>query len=226
MAEDTNCLEVKALLPELAAGVAEGDARAQALTHLANCTDCRRELDETTAVLDGLLLLAPQRQPAAGFESTVLAAMSPTRRAPSRATRMLLAAAATLIVAALGAGLVWWNTGDDRHLAAQYRRTLSVADGRYLAAAKVNTATGATAGHVFAYAGNPSWVFMTIEHAPTSGTFQVQLVTTSHRTIDVGSCEITSGKGTWGWRLYLPVHDIASIQLVQTGAPIMSATFG
>src|SRR3954467_14614732 len=128
MTEGPNCTEVRDLLPGLAAGVAEGDARAHALTHLANCRDCRRELDGTTAVLDGLLLLAPHHQPAAGFESTVLAALTPARPAPSRTARLLLAAAAAaaMFIAALGAGLVWWSTGDDRQLAAQYRRTLSV----------------------------------------------------------------------------------------------------
>jgi hypothetical protein len=170
MGEALNCVEVVALLPELSAGVAEGGARAWALAHLADCADCRRELDETTAVLDGLILLSPEHQPAAGFEDAVLEALFPVGAGSSRTTRVLLGAAASILVAALGAGLVWWQTGDDRQLAAQYRRTLSVADGRYLAATRVSTATGATAGQVLAYAGHPSWAFMTINRAPSSGT--------------------------------------------------------
>src|SRR3954464_774424 len=105
MTDDPNSTEVRDLMPGLAAGVAQGDARAQALTHLANCRGCRRELDATTAVLDGLLLLAPQRQPAAGFESTALAALTPARPPPARTAKRLLAAAAAaaILIAALGA---------------------------------------------------------------------------------------------------------------------------
>jgi hypothetical protein len=78
---------------------------------------------------------------------------------------------------------------------------------------------------VFAYAGHPSWAFMIINRAPSSGTFRVQLVTTHLRTIDAGNCDIVARQGIWGWRLHLPVDEIARIQLMHAGVPIMSAAF-
>jgi hypothetical protein len=225
MTDRPRCDEVRDLLPELAAGVADGDDRARALAHLADCSDCRRELDEMTRVVDRLVLLAPEHEPSPGFESAVLAAMGPSRGSRRRSGAFALAAAATLLVAAVAAGGVWWHTADDRRLAAQYRRTLAVADGRYLAAAEVSTVAEPSVGHAFLYAGGPSWLFLSIEEAPSSGRYQVQLVTADRRTVDIGWCDVSSGRGSWGRTIDVPVSDIRRIQLVQAGVPAMSATF-
>jgi hypothetical protein len=226
MAEPRACEDIRELLPELAAGVADGGARAVALAHLAHCANCRRKLDETTVVLDGLLLLAPEHQPSPGFESSVLDALVPVRarRRPLRA--IVLAAAAMLLVAALAGGLVWWQTSDDRQVARQYQDTLAVAAGRYLTAADISTVVEPSAGHVFAYEGTPSWVFITLESAPSSGTYQVQLITTDRRTIDIGWCQVRSGRGAWGTTIEVPVRDISRIQLLRAGVPSMGARFG
>ena len=226
MPEPEACQEIRELLPELAAGVADGGARAVALAHLARCLDCRRELNEITVVLDELVLLAPEHEPSPGFENSVLNAMTPagTRRRPLRATA--LAAAAAVIVAALAGGSVWRQTSDDRHLARQYRDTLAVADGRYLRAADISTAVEPSVGHAFAYQGSPSWVFISLESAPSSGTYQVQLITTDHLTIDIGLCRVRNGKGSWGTAIQVPIRDINRIQLLRAGVPTMSARFG
>jgi putative zinc finger protein len=225
MVESAKCAEIREVLPELAAGVADGSARVVALAHLAVCNDCRRELDDITSVMDGLVLLAPEHEPSPGFESTVLNALAPVPTRPRPLLVAALAAAAVLLVAALTGGMVWWHTGEDRQLARQYRNTLAVADGRYLSAADLSTAVEPSAGHVFAYQGTPSWVFITIDSAPSSGRFQVQLIT-DHRTIDVGWCQVTSGKGAWGTTIQVPIGEIRRIQLSRAGIPSMSAHFG
>jgi hypothetical protein len=225
MVEPQTCLEIRELLPEVAAGVADGNARALALAHSVRCADCRRELDEITAVMDALVLLAPEREPLAGFESAVLTALAPAplQRRPGRA--VALAVAAAILVAAVSGGLVWRQTGDDRQLARQYRDTLAVAGGRYLTAADVKTVGGHPAGHVFAYQGEPSWVFVSIDAAPSSGRYWVQLITTDQRTINIGYCNVTAGKGSWGATVPVAIHDIGRIQLSRAGSPSMSARF-
>ncbi len=225
MTDLPRCDEVRDLLPELAAGVADGDERARALAHLATCSDCRQELDELTSALDRLVLLAPEHEPSPGFESAVLAAMGPTGGARRGPGAFVVAAAASALVAAVAAGGLWWHTADDRQLAAQYRRTLAVADGRYLAAAEVRTVAEPSVGHAFVYAGDPSWLFLTIDSAPSSGRYQVQLVTTDRRTVDIGWCEVSSGRGSWGRTVDVPVSDIRRIQLLRAGVPAMSAEF-
>src|SRR5919197_6059366 len=77
------CRDIRELLPELALGIADGEARAEALQHLAGCPDCRRELEELSATADDLMALAPEREPPPGFEARVLDRLR-VREAPTR----------------------------------------------------------------------------------------------------------------------------------------------
>jgi hypothetical protein len=226
MNDSPNCLTVQDLLPELAAGVADGDARAWALAHLAGCPDCRRELEEVTAVLDRLLLLAPSHEPAAGFESAVLSSMTrePGRRRPRWLATTLRAAAAVILAVVIG-GVIWQHDAGDRRLAAQYRHTLAVAGGRYLTATHMATAGHPDIGQAFAYQGSPSWVFVNIDSAASPGNYLVKLLTTDHKTMDIGWCQVSGRTGSWGRRLDVPVSHIDRIQLSRPGAPTMTATF-
>ena len=227
MVEPLGCEEIRDLLPEVAAGVADGNARAVALAHSVRCADCRRELDEITAVMDALVLLAPEREPSAGFESAVLTALAPAPLRRVRRRAVALAVAAAILVAAVSGAVVWRQTGDDRQLARQYRDTLAVAGGRYLVAADVKTVGvgDRSAGHVFAYQGAPSWVFVDIDSAPSSGRYWVQLITTDQRKINIGYCNVTAGKGSWGATVPVAIHDIGRVQLSRAGTTSMSARF-
>jgi hypothetical protein len=223
MTDFERCEQIRDLLPELATGVAAGDDRARVLTHLAGCPACRQELDEMTTVVDELVLLAPEREPSSGFENRVLAAVEVrprTRRAP-----FVLAAAASIIGALLAGGIVWQQTADDRDLARSYRHTLDVADGHYLTAAPISSTEIPDAGHAFAYEGNPSWVFMTVDTAPWTGRYRVQLVTTEGKTVDLGWCQVADGHGSWGRAVDVPIHDISELRLVRPGAATMHARF-
>ena len=93
MTDRADCQEVRELLPELAAGVASGEQRARALAHLTGCPDCRQELQEAATLVDELMLvLAPEHEPSAGFESRLLAALPLARpRHHRRPTRRLRA---------------------------------------------------------------------------------------------------------------------------------------
>jgi predicted anti-sigma-YlaC factor YlaD len=167
VADGLECAEARDLFPELAAGVAAGDERARALGHLSGCPACRREFAATAEVIDELLWLVPEHDPPAGFESSVLARLTPA--APPRRRRRrprLLWAASIAAVAALAAGAVWWQTADDRELASNYRHTLTVAHGHDLSAAPLLLAGGAETGTVFAYDGSPSWIYVTFRSAP------------------------------------------------------------
>jgi hypothetical protein len=147
----------------------------------------------------------------------------PVQRRPQRT--LAFAAAATILVAALVGGLVWRQTSDDRPLANQYRDTLAVAGGRYFAAAQVRTVDDASAGHVVAYQGAPSWVFVVIDSATSAGRYRVDLVTTDHHTIKIGYCQVTAGKGSWGATVPVAIRDIGTVRLSRAGVPSKSARF-
>src|SRR5690348_18405483 len=124
------CEQTRDLAAELALGIADGEERAQALRHIAECAECRRAVEEYTAVTDALLTLAPAQQPPPGFESRVLARLAPAR--PRRRLRRVLAPlAAAAAAAAVAAGAILGATSDDRRLADQYRSTLAAAHGSY-----------------------------------------------------------------------------------------------
>src|SRR5436309_3384041 len=78
------CEQTRELLPELALGILGGEDRARALDHLAGCADCSNELASLARSADGLLTLAPQHEPPAGFEDRVLMRL---RRAPPHDVR-------------------------------------------------------------------------------------------------------------------------------------------
>jgi hypothetical protein len=223
MAESRGCADVRELIPELAMGVASGDDRARALKHLAGCADCRRELEDVTATVDELLLLAPEHEPPPGFDGRVLSAMQPqpplTRH---RAPRVLLAVAAAAAVAVLAAGFTWWQGSDDRDLADQYRDTLAVADGEYLRAGDL-TVDGISTGNVFAYEGDQSWVFVTVDGAK-SGTYHVELVTSDGHSRWLGLCKVRGGSGSWGTTVDVPVGSVEQVEMFGDGLPTMSAT--
>lgn len=215
------CEEVRDLLPELATGVAAGDDRARVLAHLTGCPECRRELADLSAVVDELVLLAPAHEPSPGFESAVLAAMSPRRR--WRPNPVVLATAASLLGALLAGGVVWGQTANDRGLAQRYQQTLDVAHGKYLAAAPVQGGGGN--GTVFAYEGSPSWLFVSLEDSPWSGRYEVQVVTTDGRIVEAGWCDVKDGHGSWGRTVAVPVHEISAVRLLAPGTGTLRATF-
>lgn len=223
MSDWRGCAEVRELIPELAMGVAPGDERAMALNHLTTCAECRQVLEETSEIVDELLLLAPQHEPPPGFDAKVIDAVSGEQPRRWKISKGLIAAAAIILAASLGAGLTRWAGAEDRQLADQYRQTLDVANGDYLRAADLTGADG-EAGHVFAYQGNPSWVFISVEDAP-SGVHRVRYVTNDGVTHWLGVCTVRHGQGSWGTAIDVPVYALDSIELVRDGNR-MTADFG
>ena len=224
MAERLECAETRELFPELAAGVAAGDERARALGHLSGCPACRREFAGTAEVIDELLWLVPEHDPPAGFESSVLARLTPA--VPPRRRPRLLWAASIAAAAALAAGTVWWQTTDDRKLAGDYRHTLAVAHGHGLSAAPLLLAGGAETGTVFAYEGAPSWIYITFRSAPPQGRYDVRLLTRDGRRLALRPFTARPGGTAWGSTIQVPIREIHKLEFIRSDVPMMTASFG
>ncbi len=178
MSARSSCDDLRALAPELALGIASGDERARALEHLASCPACRHHLEELSRIADELLLLSPNEEPPAGFETRVLGELPrPTRR--RRWLRPLVPAVAAVAAALVTATVMWLSSQDDRDLASRYRETLAEANGKYLAAEALAAPGGQRVGTVFGYEGSPSWVLVTVYEStqPPPGRYDVQLIT-------------------------------------------------
>ena len=103
---------------------------------------------------------------------------------------------------------------DDRVTAERYRDTLAQADGRYFGAAPLRDATGAEAGVVFVYQGEPSWVFVTVDRRHRDRVSGAELVTKDKRTIPLASFELDRQTGSWGGAIPANLYDVASIRLL------------
>jgi anti-sigma regulatory factor (Ser/Thr protein kinase) len=233
MTRPHDCSAMRSLLAELATGAASGHERAWALGHVTGCPTCRAELDELAKVADGLLRLAPPAEPPPEFESAVLKrlGMAGSRTAERRrrySRRMMLAvggiAAALLLVSGASATVVYRQGEADRALADQYRQTLSIANGRYLRAARLTTAAGEQTGTVFLYQGSPSWLLVSISSAPTDGRYEIRVRDRGGVLRSVGACQVKDRSGTTGYRLDIAVAHVAEIQLTQGSQVRLTAT--
>lgn len=225
MKDDAHCDEVRELAPELALGTATGEERARALQHLATCSNCRRHLDELSGVADNLLLLAPAYQPPVGFESRVVDRISGERQ-PPRWRRVLPAVVAAVLAAITALALMYVASGQDREFAAHYRKVLEQANGEYFGGVPLRDGEGRRAGHVFAYEGSPSWVFVLLTGSTDSGTYAVELITREGTNVRLGSVNVADGKGTFGSTLSVSLRDVERIQLVDGGGEgLLTAEF-
>ena len=98
-----------------------------------------------------------------------------------------------------------------------------MADGSYLRAAPLLGNGNTEAGHVFAYEGNPSWVFVSVNNAP-SGMHRVRYVTEDGRSHPLGWCRVRDGQGSWGTAIDVPVYAVDRVELVHDGQTL-SASF-
>lgn len=100
MERPIDCTAFDDHVDDLALGAADEPLRSQLLAHAATCLACRAALDELGAVADGLLLAAPEVEPPHGFESRVLARITPPAARSHRRRWLPLVAAASLLIGA------------------------------------------------------------------------------------------------------------------------------
>jgi predicted anti-sigma-YlaC factor YlaD len=228
MDELDNCADVRDVLPELATGAVSGETRSRALRHINRCPACRTKVLELARTADELLLLAPEREPPAGFESRLLAQLAgdrPRARRGARIARFGLRAAALVLVAALGAGAVLVLTAPVRELGERYQKTLTIAHGQYLRAARITADADADVGQLFAYQGHPSWVLVTVTGAPQPGSYEVRLITKNGSEHVLGTCVATGRTCVAGSTVDVRVANIQLIDLTLADGSRMTARF-
>jgi hypothetical protein len=211
-----SCDRTSELAAELALGILDGEQRAQALRHLAECPECRRAVEELTAVTDELLMLAPEREPPVGFESRVLARLQPPPAAtrPRWRRRLLAPVAAAATAAAIAVAAVLAVTGDDRRLADHYRATLAAGHGSSFEAARLHAPGQVPAGVVYAYRGAVSWMFVVVYRDRRAVPYKAELATKSGERVALPSFELDPKTGTGGEAIPVDLDSVASVRLV------------
>jgi hypothetical protein len=211
--------ETRALAAELAMDVATGVERGRALAHLEVCRECRSLVGDMAEAKDEVLLLAPEREPSAGFESrtlTHLARLSRPTRAP-RWRRILSLSVAASVAAAAGVGGAWLATRSDRQAAALFRTALERADGTYLGVEVLRRPDGTRVGHLAVYLGRPSWIFAVLDEGSPVGTFDVEIVGPSSERRPAGAFTIETDRRGAGLVLPPGLERVAAVVLVPRG---------
>jgi hypothetical protein len=218
---DPRCEEVRALAPELALGIVEGEERGRALEHLADCPECRRRVQELAGVADQLLLLAPHREAPAGFESRVLGRVLPSPR-PRRRRRRLALVLAPVAAALAAVAITLAIVSDDLRLADQYRGTLDEANGRDFEAHHLY-AKETPAGTVFTYQGDPSWLLINVDQAHRAEMRAAELVTDDGRLLHLSWFHLDP-LGSSGGSIPVDPHHITALRLRPTpgGEPLVA----
>jgi Putative zinc-finger len=212
MSADERCEETRKLITELALGVADGAERARVLEHVADCPDCRRELERQSAIADELLVLAPEQEPPPGFELAVLSSIQPPAARPGWLVRRLAFVGAVAAAVAITAGGMLVGFREDRRLADDYRAALAQANGKYFGATRLADAAGRPGGVVFAYQGSPSWIMVTVTPQYRGAVERAELVDRGGRRIPLASFQLADG--AWGGSIPIDLAEVAAVHLL------------
>jgi hypothetical protein len=204
--KDPRCEAVQDELAELALGTLSGLERSSVLTHVEGCTNCRIEVGRLSAVADAVLTLAPEIEPEAGFEVRLFERMGvarPRRWGLPRRQAQRVALAGTALLGALGLG-----------------RGL----GRTSGGPTISASAHGIRGEVYVVPGKPGWIFMSVDHAGTTGLVTCRLATLHGGTMTVGSFWLASGTGSWVYALPVPADQVRTAWVVTgNGAVLASA---
>jgi hypothetical protein len=241
MSEPLSCAEAQDLAAEVALGIADARDRARLMTHVATCAGCRRLLMDVSETVDAVVVLAPEQQPPPGFESRVLSRLhgQPGDHAPGRIAagpragrpprtirRVMLGAAALVLAAVLAGAAVYWVDKPDRELASSVRRTLAIAHGQYFTAFPLLDAAGTTSGSLFAYQGQPAWVFLTVEPPPPPGRYTVEITDRDGVRHVLAAGMDLSRAPSWGFTIPVAVHESTVLRVIGAGQVVYSARLG
>jgi hypothetical protein len=141
------------------------------------------------------------------------------RRARTIRWRTTLAAAAAAAV--LVGGTAAAVTVIDHHGSSG---SAQVADQTALRSGHFQAGDGRPVGQVYAYSGNPSWVFMNVDASGANGTFTCELQLANGSMVPVGQFEVHDGVGEWAHTVGVDVNQIKSAKLVTpSGLTLASA---
>jgi hypothetical protein len=222
-----SCEDFEGSLTEMALGSLPGNERTIVLAHLDHCPHCRARLEELAGVADALVEAAPGHEPPVGFEVGLFQrlgidpASARLRRRSRRANRTLrvaLAVAAGVAALSLAFGSGWLTAPSS----AGRRPAPSAVAPEGLTSARLMS-SGHETGRVMLYEGSPSWIFMTVQDAPSSGWVSCEVVTTHGTKLVVGTFWLHSGYGAWGSSLPVAASDVGSTKVMRPDGAIVAS---
>jgi hypothetical protein len=241
---DPECDEIRDDAAELALGILPGRDRARMIAHIERCPTCRHRVAELAGLADDLIALLPPAEPPVGFEARVLATLATGAgtgarpRSRWRTRRIAQYAAAVVLAAALAGG--GWTVG---HLTSTSPPQLTgsgpatsrpggdagstaTAGPRTVLFAPL-TSAGTRTGQIYAYPGQPPWIYMAVDTETGDGLVSCQLThRDGHPPTTVGTFRLEDGYGAWGVAAPVDPSDLAGAQLIDDhGTVLATASF-
>jgi predicted anti-sigma-YlaC factor YlaD len=204
----TACHIVRESAADFALGALTGRDRAEVVAHLDGCAGCRALVAEHASVADALLELIPEAEPAADITPAVLSAMRPVRRRWRRRIAALAAAAIVAIGTGTAVTVAVVSGGDDG--------SGSVAAPALRSAPMVG-AGDLTVGRVVATSDRPPTITVSVDYWLPDGSYQVAARDRTGEAAQVGTLEVTKGRGAWTGSTLAVEHPVAVSLVDQSG---------
>jgi len=199
------CTATRDAIPELALGVLDGEARAEALQHVSTCAACQRHLDEMAAVTDGLNQLAAELEPPSGFARDLDGTIRGARRRAMRrwvATVAVTAAAAAILSVAI-VRIVDVTHHSSHPTAAPALRSVAMVG-----------SDGLPVGHVTVSASSPASVVVNVDYNVPDGTYTLRVREATGPPEPIGTITIADGRGQWTGTAPIQAGPGVSLELV------------
>ena len=207
-------------LAEFALGILDGRSRANLLEHVESCPECAQTVQELTAASDSLLQIPVGAEPPLGFESDIIDRIRAAQSMPTRGRRFgvapLLAAAAVVLVSFGLGGLL-------DHAVAKSPTNVSAVGKMEQRSLTFN---GRTVGHVYAYSGTPSWMFVTVNEPGAPSEVRCTVVTKSGARHFIGNFALASGHGSWGASIPVSFSSVRNVQLTSASGALVANLAG
>jgi hypothetical protein len=184
---------------------------------VAGCAACRAELDELAGMADTLLLLGPEAEPPAGFESRVLDRLAAVRPAPDLAPRrrtwpvVSLAAAAAIVV-----GLAMGSVLARRAVPSSAPSTRVGAMEARVAGWKGRVVALPVAGHTAS-----TELIVSATSARSYGTYSLEVVDRDGGVHRYDNVALTDGKVLWSRTIAEPVVDLRRVRMITTDGTVL-----
>ena len=215
-------------LVELALGEVSEPRRSQLLSHMTGCLHCRATYHEVVSAVDAVVPTAPEAQPPAGFDLRVLSAMgigsiggAETKSWSSRLSpsRLFLAAAAVLMIAAVGVvgGALFGGSGERQ---APVSAPLLAPD-----SAVLRTGDGATVGTAaLAWMHQDRVLVVQLSQAPVGVRYRCRVQMAEGNTMVLGQWTPSSANGGT-WVMPAPQGDLNGVDLVTDSGQVWSSAW-